>query len=369
MPHLYFQNLNLIVMKNLLLLIFACYCFDATYTQNVDPKPMRKPKPRCPYMCDRPIFGTYNEIYNTLTEKDIDSIKRTLNLIVDAKSMKEIEEGRAYQASHILWRLKDIKWSIWKKKKILNYLKSLIDRIDSGNSFLKAEDREDILDAEGCAFTDSHPLYFSGSCLASILKIDTEFGIDIIDKKINQLAIKDAYFINFREGSIRVISSFYKLKSVNLLCDKFLHLELTDYELKRIQETKLKHKLATSRNQYEAWKAIILESQKDNAYEITEKSKGNWNNYNVKFEEVFGFEKIDLNAHLNLAEKEDNLNSKYWLLDCFFSTLCIEYPYKITDKMIARVDKIYSEIRAKIKNNDKPDFLESAYKAFKTKAK
>jgi hypothetical protein len=344
--------------KNIILLFMYCILSMTACAQD-NSQPKRSGIPECGCGIS---FGAYTESYIALNDKDWDTISSKLDIFLNCK---DIQVSRATYSSDVwftLMRLKDIEWTTHKAD-VLNYLSKFVKKILAGDSYLTQSNRNILYDDRGCFYGIGDPMKIPFACYWVILKLDTEYGVTLINDTWQELSANEPFSNNFRNDIINALKDYYKNDKVQLLLEKIEKQKMTKDNIEVIAEIKDKYEVYKINNQPKAWERLIVTLPVDlsGSGQIWQKNINN-------FKEVFG--EVDISIPLKLAEQEKNLNKRYWLAYSCCGLVNGNYPNKVDNELIQRIDKLVNEVQKEITPlkkgaNGEIDYLNVAYQALK----
>ena len=312
-------------------------------------------------------FGTYFSEHGVLTENSFDTILTKLNAVLNCKDIQVCREKRlALDAWFTLMRIQDIKWTIHKAD-ILIYLKDWVEQILKGNSYLNQSNKNIFYAVSGCPYVNGDPITLPSSCYAITLRLDTKYGVKMIDDTW-RLIIKDEPFENrLRNGVLNLMNIYYKNADVQLLLEKLEKTNIASEDIQKIQEIKFQYRLSQSKNQVEAWEKIILYNQDKSSRVLPIEHKEIWQKSVKILEKIFGYD-LEVKDPLMLAEREKDFKVKYWLtyICCYLENG--NYPKKTNEEVVKRIYKLVGDVQNQNVNNktkEDIDYLDEVYQYFK----
>jgi hypothetical protein len=376
--------------NNLLALLFTCFSIFAC-CQN---KPTAKPnsgatsnaqstsaddseneptvKPHSGPECGcGPGHGAYGESYRALEAKDWAAIEGRLDTFLSIKDIKKSREyGYSYHAYSTLMRMHDIEWTTHKKD-ALRYLEAFVKKILAGASYLTTKNKNKMYQKDGCPWGLGDALSIPSEALWVILKIDTNYGVQLIDNMWGSMTTDEPFSNRFRLFIVWALRDYFRNPKVQTLLTKIEKSKLGERDLETIKKMRFEYEMSKISTQKEAWDKFISIHKANAANNSIEKSK----TYDSEWYDNLGvldkiYTDVDVTIPLELAEKEKDFTLKCGLAHSCCMILNGKHPEQAPQNIMTRIDKLVQNIKLQPldKNENEKQAMNNlniAYKALK----
>jgi hypothetical protein len=361
--------------NNLLALLFTCFSLFAysqsTSADDSEDEPTVKPHsgPECG--CKGPRYGAYPASFGALEDKDWAAIEGSLDTFLSIKDIKKSREyGYSFHAYSTLMRMHDIEWTSHKKD-ALRYLEAFVKKILAGDSYLTAKNKNRMYQKDGCPWRFGDALRIPNDALWVILKVDTDYGVQLIDNMWESMITDEPFSNSLRLHIVWALKDHFRNSKVQTLLTKIEKSKLDERELETIKKMRFEYEISKISTQKEAWDKFIsihkANATKDSVAKNPFYDREWYDNLQIlrKF-----YTDIDVTIPLGLAEKETNFKLKCGLIRSSCMILNGKKPKQAPQNIMTRIGKLIENIKLHPldKNgNSKPEVneLNITYQALK----